>query len=160
MRQIKAAEVMNAKILTVTEGMSVSELATFLVDHEISGAPVEDASGQLVGVVSLTDVARATSEKGGERQADERHHFFLDWQDEKQDDEELEELQFETDELEVRDIMTPTVFAVEADSTVAHVARTMLEGHLHRLLVLQGTRVVGIISTSDLLRLLSGANGD
>ncbi len=53
--------------------------------------------------------------------------------------------------------MTPTVFAVEADSPVSHVARSMLDGHLHRLLVVDGDKVVGIVSTSDLLRLLAEA---
>ena len=45
--------------------------------------------------------------------------------------------------------------AVDADAPGSHVARSMLDGHLHRLLVIEDRKVVGIISTSDLLRLLA-----
>ena len=64
-------------------------------------------------------------------------------------------LHIEEDGLLVREIMTPTVFAVDVDSPVSHVAHSMLDGHLHRLLVIDDRRVVGIVSTSDLLRLLA-----
>jgi CBS domain-containing protein len=47
----------------------VAELATFLDDHAISGAPVVDAEGALLGVVSVTDIARrgAVGDGGGGR---------------------------------------------------------------------------------------------
>ena len=57
MRPITAADVMNPNVLTVQDDMTVEELASFLVENEISGAPVEDSGGRLVGVVSVTDLA-------------------------------------------------------------------------------------------------------
>ena len=54
----------------------------------------------------------------------------------------------------VKDIMTPTVFSVGEDATVAEIASVMLRGHLHRLLVTRDERPVGIVSTSDLLGLM------
>ena len=155
MVQATARDVMNAEILTVTEKMTVHELAVFLTDHEISGAPVEDAEGRLVGVVSTTDLARTAFESGSSEEAEE-HPFYRSWADASLDIDDLADLHIEEDGLQVRDIMTPTVFAVEADAPVAHVARSMLDGHLHRLLVIEGQKVVGIVSTSDLLRLLAG----
>jgi CBS domain-containing protein len=145
---------MNDEILTVTEEMTVQELATFLTDHEISGAPVEDADGRLIGVVSTTDLARTAAESGSAQDAGE-HPFFHSWNGVSIDDEDLADLHIEEDGLLVREIMTPTVFAVEAAAPVSHVARSMLDGHLHRLLVIDGQKVVGIVSTSDLLRLLA-----
>ena len=50
--------------------------------------------------------------------------------------------------------MTTEIQSVAEDATVSEVAMAMLKGHLHRLLVLRDGRVVGIISTSDLLGLL------
>ncbi len=156
MRTIAAREVMNEQVLAVQDTMSVHELATFLVDHEISGAPVEDAEGKLVGVVSTTDLARAASEGGNEPQRDS-HQFFHGWESvDGVDPDDFADLHIEHENLRVRDIMTPTVFAVEADAPVSHVARSMLDAHLHRLLVIDDRKVVGIISTSDLLRLLAG----
>ena len=57
MRLITAADLMNPRVLTVREDLTVRELANVLVENEISGAPVEDRSGKLVGVVSLGDLA-------------------------------------------------------------------------------------------------------
>ena len=48
---------MNPNVLVVQEDMTVEELARFLVESEISGAPVVDPEGRLVGVVSVTDLA-------------------------------------------------------------------------------------------------------
>jgi len=58
MRPITAADLMNPEVLTVRDDATVAELARFLVDNEITGAPVEDADGRLVGVVSAVDLVR------------------------------------------------------------------------------------------------------
>ena len=156
MRESTARDVMNAEILTVTEDMTVHELATFLTDHEISGAPVEDLKGRLIGVVSTTDLARSAFESGSLEESEE-HPFYHSWATGSLDPEDMAELHVEDEGMLVRDIMTPTVFAVDAEAPVSHVARSMLDGHLHRLLVIEGRKVVGIISTSDLLLLLTQA---
>lgn len=154
MIEATARDVMNSEILTVTEDMTVHELATFLTDNEISGAPVEDLEGRLIGVVSTTDVARSAFESGSADDHDE-HPFYHSWATASLDVDDMSDLHVEEEGMLVRDIMTPTVFAVEADAPVSHVARSMLDGHLHRLLVIEESKVVGIVSTSDLLRLLA-----
>ncbi|MBP7589377.1 MAG: CBS domain-containing protein, partial [Thermoanaerobaculia bacterium] len=50
MRDLVAKDVMNSDLITVPADMTVAELAEFLVENEISGVPVEDAEGRLVGV--------------------------------------------------------------------------------------------------------------
>ena len=52
-RRVK--DVMNPDIMTVADDMTTEELARYLTEHEISGAPVVDGQGHLIGVVSLTD---------------------------------------------------------------------------------------------------------
>src|ERR1700676_5299107 len=59
MRPITAADLMNPKVLAVREYMTLRELAAYLIHHQITGAPVEDGSGRLVGVVSTVDIAEA-----------------------------------------------------------------------------------------------------
>jgi CBS-domain-containing membrane protein len=56
----------------------------------------------------------------------------------------------------VRDIMTPTAYTVPHDTPVSQLARTMVAGRVHRLLVVRNQRVVGIVTSLDLLTLLSG----
>ena len=63
LRSITARDLMNPKILTVGASMSVRELARFLIDKQISGAPVADEEGNLVGVVSVTDIAAVASDE-------------------------------------------------------------------------------------------------
>jgi CBS domain-containing protein len=134
MRPITAGDLMNPEILTVDTDMTVRELASFLVENEISGAPVRDEDGRIVGVVSLFDIAAVASD--GE------------------DGTGVGRLEEPRESLLVADIMTPLVHSVTEDATVSEVAAAMLKGHLHRLLVTRDDHAVGIISTSDLLGLL------
>ena len=152
MRPITASDLMNPEVLTVRDEMSVRDLASFLIENEISGAPVADAEGRLVGVVSLVDVAAIAS--GVDRRQGDGYGFFgPDW-DDGLDEEDMEDL--DQDGLRVADIMTPQIFSVTEDATVSQIASMMLKGHLHRLLVTREDRAIGIITTSDLLGLLVG----
>ena len=154
MRSITARDLMNPKILTVSDLMSVRELARFLIDKQISGAPVVDEEGNLVGVVSVTDVASVTSDDVGIRTDRRNPDFYLRDLEETYSEEEVQSFHIEEDDLSVADIMTPTIFSVDEDEGVSAIARMMLDGHLHRILVTRDDNAVGIISTSDLLGLL------
>ncbi|HSS76737.1 MAG TPA: CBS domain-containing protein [Thermoanaerobaculia bacterium] len=154
MRTITASDLMNPGVLTVREDMTVRELASFLLENEISGAPVADGQGRLVGVVSMVDIAALAS---GEERAtgEEGSSFFGDWED-GLDEEDVEDLQLDLDGMRVASIMNPKIYSVREDATVSEIASLMLNGHLHRLLVTREDRAVGIITTSDLLGLLVG----
>jgi CBS domain-containing protein len=150
MRPITASDVMNPEVLTVPDDLPVAELASFLVEREISGAPVANAAGNLVGVVSVTDIALAAS-GGAERER--RGDFFRAW-DGRVTAEEMERFDLDGEGLTVRDIMTPSVYSVPEDTPVSEIAEIMVDSHIHRLLVTRNEKVVGIVSTSDLLGLL------
>lgn len=149
MRPITAADLMNPEVLTVPGDMPVRDLARFLVDNDITGAPVEDDAGRLIGVVSVFDIARLLGE--------DEDDFELEEPDEPAangaGDDGLDD-GGEDDDLLVEDIMTPAVFSVPEEATVPEVASLMLKEHLHRLVVTRAEEPVGIISTSDLLGLL------
>lgn len=178
MRPITAADLMNPEVLAVGEDLTVEELARFLIDNEISGAPVKSADGELVGVVSLHDVVAAVVDDGednGEDDADagddtdDQPATALDGDEalaaeagaevgedtpgggEGADDDPLDSW---GDDLLVEDVMTPGVVSVSEDALVPEIASLMLKEHLHRLLVMEDGEPRGIISTSDLLGLL------
>jgi CBS domain-containing protein len=154
MRALTAKDLMNPQVLAVPETMTVRELAAFLVDNEISGAPVEDSEGRLVGVVSFTDVGLAASEGAApERERSSPDYFVRGWED-SASAEELRGFHVEDGDMTVREIMTPAVYSVAEDTPVAELAETMIDGHIHRLLVTRDGKVVGIVSASDLLGLL------
>lgn len=154
MRPITAADVMNPNVLTVQEDMTVEELASFLVENEISGAPVQDPDGHLVGVVSVTDLARSVAEGADLAPDRPRPDFFVREWGETLRREDVEELRFGEAGLRVRDIMTPGIYSVDAQTPVPEVAETLIGSHIHRLLVTSDGKVVGIVTTSDLLGLL------
>lgn len=161
MRPITAADLMSPDVLTVSEEMTVRDLAGFLMDHEITGAPVVDADGRLVGVVSVVDIAdMAAGEADDDAPApeeEERIGFFARaFRDVLSAGEKKELDVFSGDDGEIRvgEIMNPDVYSVPEDATVSEIASTLLNHHVHRVVVIEEGRVQGIITTSDLLGLL------
>jgi CBS domain-containing protein len=152
--QLAARDIMRTTVITVRHDATVQELATFLIEHGISGAPVVDDAGKLVGVVSLSDIVQNTAE-GGEGAIPPAPHYFLHGWDNKLDRGDWNGLQVEEEGRLVRDIMTPNVFSVNEDAPLSQIARTMVAGCIHRLLVLREDRLVGIITTMDVVRLLA-----
>jgi CBS domain-containing protein len=154
MKTLTAKDVMNPEVLTVRVDLTVRELASFLTENQISGAPVVDLEGRLVGVVSVTDVAENDAERpdlAGDRSmpADVRG-----WEN-RMDSDDVRPLHMESDDLLVRDIMTPTVYTVPEDTPVATIAQAMVAGRIHRVLVTHRRRAIGIVTSLDLVRLLA-----
>ena len=158
MRPITAADLMNPEVLTVPQNMTVRELARYLTDNQITGAPVEDQVGRLVGVVSVVDIAAVASDGGNVRTDRSSPDFYVRGWEDKLTAEEMKDFRVDNEDLQVGEIMTPSVFSVGEDATVSQIASTMLRGHLHRVLVTRDERPVGIVSTSDLLGLLVEEN--
>ena len=157
MRPITASDLMNPEVLTVRDDMTVRDLAAFLIENEISGAPVEDAEGRLVGVVSLVDIAAAASGEGHRlvpRRLGLLHRRRLGGGARTRRT--SRSFRSAQEGLRVADIMNPKIYSVHEDATVSEIASLMLKGHIHRLLVTREDRAVGVITTSDLLGLLVG----
>lgn len=156
MKELVASDVMNTQVLAVRPDITVRELATLLTENEISGAPVTDGHGRLLGMVSLSDIAQGEADEVGLAQSESDPEASVHgWEDEATSDE-MRELHVEGGEALVRDIMTPTAYTVPDDTPVSRLARTMIAGRVHRLLVVRDQRVVGIVTSLDLLKLLAG----
>lgn len=148
---LTAADLMTGEVLVAEAGWSVARLTEFLVEHHISGAPVVDADRLLVGVVSLTDIARSAGARSRRWHAP---HAF---------DPEVygpalvygTMARAEVDpSLIVRDIMTPRVCDVPASATPREIADAMLRAHIHRIFVTESGMVIGVITAFDMLRAL------
>ena len=145
-------EVMNPDIMTVADDMTTDELARYLTEREISGAPVVNGQGHLVGVVSMTDIGRYLAEPS-EFESSRRSEFYRDISDEVTLD--FEQGVLEQRAVAVRDVMTPVVHQVSASAPLAEAARIMVEHHIHRLVVTQAREPVGIITSMDVLRIVA-----
>ncbi len=152
-----ARDVMTSRVETVPMDWSMGRLAAFLSDHNISGAPVVDESGQLCGMVSITDIVRQTGsgvlDTNG-RSAHMNSHFAEDMADGRLSPEELRSFHESIEEtVMVADIMTPVIFKVSSDMPLGEVADAMVKGHIHRVLVADGHSLKGIITSLDLLKM-------
>jgi CBS domain-containing protein len=154
MREMIAKDVMNSEVLAVRDDMSVAELAEFLGDNEISGAPVEDTEGRLVGVVSLSDVARSLTDRDQAVKSHPEPDYYLSGWEERFNAEDLAGLRVAHSDATVGEIMTPSILAVDEELPISRVAAKMIDSRVHRLLVTRDRKVVGILSTTDLLGLL------
>ena len=147
-------DLMNPDIMTVADDMTTNELARYLIEREISGAPVVDSEGHLIGVVSMTDIGRNVAEPSDD-ESSRGSSFYRDIAA----DLTLEDLgqrYVEERVVTVRDVMTPVIHQVPATASVAEAARLMVDQHIHRLIVTRGKEPVGIITSLDLLKVVAG----
>lgn len=154
---IVARDVMQSDVRTVEPDASLAQLEQLLIDAKVSGAPVVEQD-RLVGIVSRADVVRALSEQ--HRRAESLVSFYADQADIGMSDVEFvaRETQMVAErmaKLRVRDAMSETRIAVAPDAPLAEVAKQMDERGIHRVLVTEGDRLLGIVSSLDVVRLVS-----
>lgn len=155
-RSLTAGTIMNPSVITVRDDTTVHEAASLLTDYSISGAPVVDEKGKLVGVFSVTDIALDAAERGQEVETRFFRSFYTQGWEDTLDPEDFESLHVEQEDRLVRDVMTPTLYTISEGTTVGEVAKTMIAGRIHRLFVTRKGELVGIVTTIDLLKLFAG----
>ena len=155
MSDLTAKEVMNQSVLCIRVDWTVEELADFLNEHSITGGPVVDEKGAVVGVVSTTDIVRNSKFALKVKAADDTPAYYQDDSDTVFLDQLIPSLAVSKDStVTVRDIMTPMLFNVTEETPIRHVADAMLKGHIHRVFVTNEEKLLGIITTMDLLEII------
>lgn len=135
---MRVEELMTSPVHTAGPDSSLKELARFLVQRGMGCVPIVDAAGALIGIVTEADLMQL------ELHRDPRRHMRPD-----------REEGSSPPPTTAAEIMTTPVVAVPVDFDVADAARIMLEQHITRIPVVDGEEVVGIVSRTDLLRLLT-----
>lgn len=146
---MKARDVMKSPVITVREDQPLSEVARLLQEEKISGAPVVNESGQLVGIVSELDLLKRSQEL----QVNSYRDPFA-WLSPYTSIEEMATFSqglCKVGETPVREVMTKKVIAVKEDDSLEEVAKIMARRRINRVPVLRGQEVVGIISRGDLI---------
>lgn len=157
-----ARDLMTADVVTAAPEMTVASLMDLLLAEGLSGVPVVERSGKVVGVVSATDVLRAAAEeaRGSRDLPDEGSpaSFYRDLGGAPR----AVALELPPNlprtrlgALPVRDIMTRATLSVRPDATLPEVARFLVRTGVHRALVMEGSSLLGLISALDLLRPLA-----
>jgi CBS domain-containing protein len=158
--KVLARDVMRTDVLTLLADDSIRDAAEQLEEIHASGAAVVDDSGRLLGVLTLSDIAR--SEHVDDQGVATRLRAELE-PDRSTEVEGVDEDLFETDDfrdrvvgrVRIADWMSQGVTSVSPKATLAAVCRIMLDEDIHRVFVLDGDRLCGVISTKDVVRVLA-----
>lgn len=142
--ELTVADVMTRDVISVSTATPVSEIAGALAAKRISAVPVVGVDGMLVGIVSESDLIRR-AEIGTERRRSWWRKIIADV--------EAESAEYvRAHGRKAQHVMTAPVVTTTEDMTLADVADVMEKRRLKRLPVVQGSRLIGIVSRSDLVR--------
>lgn len=153
--RLTAADIMQTEVVTVAATMPLAEVERTLNESRITGAPVTDEAGHIVGVISIRDlIERYTQDPDARPEPPQRPTFYgLDDDD---FDGESPEAEWATRSQDTAgDAMTAAVFHVAPTASLQQVARAMVRHAIHRILVAEKGHTVGIISATDLLRAMA-----
>lgn len=140
---MKVHEVMTTAVVTVGPGATLKEAALLLAENGISGLPVLDAEGTVVGVVSEADVLAKETAAESERRG--IAHWLLDPRD--------PWLETRFAARTVGEAMSSPARTIEPERPVVEAATVMLEDGINRLPVVDADgRLVGLVSRGDLVR--------
>ena len=147
---------MNTDVKTVGADWPLNRVAEFLLDHEISGAPVVGDDDQLVGVVSTTDLARHNGTAGDRRQQEKPPAYYPTEDDHRHRQDDMQSLHtISADGTMAEHVMPPEVHDDRQHTAVQQVAQVMLRGRIHRVFVTGQGEIGGVITAHDRLRVVA-----
>src|SRR6516162_4811722 len=151
---MRAMDVMTTDVITVEADMTVQVLATLLAERGISGAPVVDADGKVIGIVSEGDLLHRAEIGTARRHRVRRRSWWLD-----HFAADLAREYVKSHGRTVKEIMTRDVVTVTEDTDLADVAALLEAKRIKRVPVMRDGKVVGIISRANIVRALGATKG-
>lgn len=154
---MKARDIMSRNVITIHIDTNIKDMVEILKKNSITGVPVVDDSGTVLGVVSSSDVVQYACSSSPQsivlqKTGRESSNFYTLG----------EALQFDylsgditapVKDATVREIMTQSVHSVAEETPISEVATLMIERDIHRVIVMNGSEAKGVITTMDLIRL-------
>jgi predicted transcriptional regulator len=149
---LRVCDVMSRNVITVEASKTMSQAATILTQHFISGAPVVGQQGQCVGIVSATDFVRCIAATNG-------NLFDVGQRDEKHGGATGNRHSCAAPAADmVASHMSALVETVSVDQPLTEAARTMCQNHIHRLIALDSQgRPAGVLTSLDIVAALINA---
>lgn len=144
---MKVSDVLSRRVVSIEPQASVLEAVRLMLQNHISGLPVIDAKGRLVGMLTEGDLLRR-AETGTQRQRKRWVEFLLG-------PGRMAEDYIHTHARRVEEVMTADPVTVGENAPLDEVVRLMEERAIKRLPVTHGGKVVGIVARADLLHALA-----
>jgi CBS domain-containing protein len=149
---MRAHQIMTRQVITIATHASIAEAANIMLDKHISGLPVVDSGGKLVGIVSQGDFLRR-AEIGTQRKRGRWLKFLVGPGRAASD--------FVHEQgRKVEEIMTPDPRTVTEDATLEDIVELMERNNIKRLPVMREDHLVGIVTRSNLLQAVAGLARD
>ncbi|KKU72873.1 MAG: CBS domain containing protein [Parcubacteria group bacterium GW2011_GWA2_47_26] len=134
-------EVMKIKVVTLDPEMTCREAAEVLLQHKISGAPVVDTRGKLLGVISEKDLFRAIYPNY--REFHEGEGAYLDF-------EKLEQEAKGAGDKKISEVMSSRLIVAAPDTPILQIGAQMIASGIHRVPVVDNGKLVGMVSRRDI----------
>ncbi|CAN7474380.1 CBS domain-containing protein [Caballeronia sp. LjRoot29] len=147
---MRASDVMTTAVITVKPEMAVREVARLLLEQGISGAPVIDATGKIVGMITEGDLIHRT-------EVDTEKPTRSWWLDLFSSDRDAEDY-VKSHGLRVSDVMTSDVISVDEATSLSEVANLLETRRIKRLPVIRAGQLVGIVSRANLIQALASSS--
>lgn len=146
-----AKDIMTRKVIVVKKDMRVNDLIELFLKNKISCAPVVDRKKKLVGIITKTDILGRFMDfdldftlKAGLKDILESHP-------------DLSEVKVSSETVsKVGQIMTPNPITASENTAIGKLAEVMIENGIHRLIIKKVGKIVGIVSTLDMLYYIAG----
>lgn len=153
---LTAGDIMQTRIITVADTAPLSEVERVLTENRISGVPVTDQAGRVIGVISVKDLLDRYVEDPDSRPRRGKGYYRESAEELEDEDMEAFEVPEEAEET-ASDVMNAEVYHVPVNAPVAEVARKMVSHRIHRTLVTDPDTgmVVGIITSMGILAAVS-----
>ena len=144
---LTAKDIMTKNVITVKPDTSIEELASLLVEHQISGAPVVDDAGSLYGIVTENDLISRSK----------RLHIptvvsFLDAAIYLESSKKFEQEVKRLTATKVGEICKRKVVTISEDTPIVDIATTMDEKKVYLLPVVRNGKVLGIVGKRDMVK--------
>ena len=149
---MKASDIMTTDVITVAADSSVREVAEILLKNRIGGAPVVDARGRLVGIVSEGDLFRR-AETGTE-------HERSWWLKLLMGHDELATEYVREHSRKIADLIGRKVITATPDTPVSEIAEILESSRIKRVPIVKDGKLVGIVSRANLLHALASLRSE
>jgi CBS domain-containing protein len=148
-RHLRALDVMTSPVRTIEMTATVSGTARLLDEFEISGAPVVNERGEMIGMVSRTDLLAPSPRRTAPHKSNQATDL------EEGDLARLMDADAGPNTL-VAEVCTPFVITADPSVSVEFLASLMVAKKVHRVVIVDGRIPIGIVTTFDLMKLMAG----
>jgi predicted transcriptional regulator len=146
---MKIKDIMTREVVTVAPDTKVREVASLISQKNIGAVPVLDDAGRLVGLITASDLF--IKERGVPFSMVKIPQILNQWVEPGK----ITDFYDDIDKYTASDVMSSPVITISPEEEVGEAASLMFEHHISRLPVMDSNKLVGILSRSDIIRLMA-----